>query len=96
MTRRHPNLRETSGRTAEHRRGDRSRPMPFAILGVPGTILLADAYISVAEVLQAYHKSTSGDRSAVQHDQDHGGVEEVAQGTHATVAAGTVAILHWR
>jgi len=96
MARRNPNLRETSGRTAKHRRGDRSRPTPFAILGVPGTVLPADAHISVAEVLQTYHKSTSGDRSAVQRDQDDGGVEEVAQGTHATVAAGTVAILHWR
>jgi len=96
MARRHPNLRETSGRTAEHWRGDRSWPTPSAVLGVPGAILPADAHISVTEVLQTYHKSTSGDRSAVQHDQDDGGIEEVAQGTHATVAAGTVAILHRR
>ena len=78
----------------EHWHANRPWPTPFTILGVSGAIILTDAHISVTEVLQTYHKSTCGDRSAVQHDQDDGGFEKVALSTHATVAAGTVAILY--
>ena len=68
VARRYLYLGDTSGGAAEHRRANRPRATPIAIPGASGGAILTHAYISVAEILQADHKSTRSDRPVAQHD----------------------------